>query len=146
MRNSLEDQGINKDFENNENAWCLTAAPQVCSRFRPAVSIMVHKQSDQLTNLTRGEASAHHQTAPLSSAKVSASSKRRHMHTFSRGGCVAEGGGVFTGQRVSKLEPLSPIFFFPWRSIAALSLFMTVLAFSCAQQKFPGIKWHDASN
>lgn len=70
----------------------------------------MHQQSNQLTNLTRGEALAHHQTAPLSSAKANAPSKRRHLRTLSVG--VAEGGGVFTSHRVCKLEPLSPIFFF----------------------------------
>lgn len=112
MRNSLEDQDFGK-----LNAWCFTAAPQVCSQFRPAVSIIVHKQSDQLTNLTCGEASAHRQAAPLSSAKVNAASKRRHVRTLGEGvgeGVgVAEGGGVFTGHCVCKLERLSPILFFP---------------------------------
>lgn len=67
----------------------------------------MHKQSDQLTNLMRGEASVHHQTTPLSSAKVNAPSKRGHVQTLSVG--VAEGDGVFTSHCVRKLESLSPI-------------------------------------
>lgn len=100
---------------------CIAARRRVFSVFCPAISIIVNKQSSR-------KASTRPQTAPTASAGVKTPIKRRSR--------VGGGVGVSVGHCVCELLHVR---IHSRRSIAELSLFMTVLALGSAQQNSQGL-------